>query len=706
MARSGFNGAYGHNLQLEIISGGYRQNVAENYSIVNVQVRIIANGYASIFGAGGKTLSIGIGSQPTTRSVDASISPGQTKLIFDEEFKVPHNPNGTQKVYISARLDINVGGYGWSAAGEFVNLPTIPRASTGSDASGVIGQPITLNISRHSDKFKHSIWVLFGKYDKKISGDDIDTSFTWTPDLAMCNEIPDATSGKGTITYITYHNGVEIGRDAKVVSLSIPNDSEPALSGISLTDINAKTAALIPGENNFVSILSNIKVDFGQATGKYGSSIVRYHAEIVDKNQSIDTNGGLLGIMDYTGAATIRANVIDSRGKTSNTIEKTINLLEYFAPILNFDTVRSCSNADTLTITRNAKIAPLTVDGVQKNKMTLKFKVTRTSEESYVPDEGGASGVWTTISELVNSSANLQGVYTADASWKVVGILEDLFTATPFQNVTGTEEVVESWMRDRVGFGKIAEKPNAIDSAWNIYAHGSRLGFYGAFSETTYSIDNTLTAGIYTFNNGCAGQPNGIKGWGYLQVIVAGGSNDSPMHNNRDNWIWQTYSNTFGQVFERYKVNNNSWTPWLAPGVNQFYPIGSIYQSTEATNPATFMGGTWERFANGKILIGVDESDSDFNTPHRTGGSKVHDHGDGTYEAMIGANGGNADSIGYQASNKNDDVLRNSTATYKVVGTSMGAGRNFDHFTRIAGRSAESSSLQPYVTIYRWRRIA
>lgn len=706
MARSGFNGGYGHNLQLEIISGGYRQNVTENYSMVNVQVRIIANGYASIYGAGGKTLSLGIGSQSTTRSIDASISPGQTKLIFEEEFKVPHDPDGTKRIYISARLDINVGGYGWAATGEFVNLATIARGSTGSDVTGVIGQPITLNISRHSDQFKHAIWVLFGKYDKNISGDNIDTSFTWTPELSMCNEIPDATSGKGTITYITYYDGVEIGRDSKVVSLSIPNDSEPTLSGISLTDINTKTADLISGETNFVSILSNIKVDFGKATGKYGSSIVRYHAEIVDKNQSIDTNGGLLGIMDYTGAATIRANVIDSRGKTSNTIEKTINLLEYFAPILNFDTVRSGGNADTLTVTRNAKIAPLTVDGTQKNKMTLKFKVTRTNEESYVPDEGAASGVWTTISELVNSSANLQGTYTADASWKVVGILEDLFTETPFQTVTGTEEVVESWMRDRVGFGKIAEKPNAIDSAWNIYAHGSRLGFYGAFSETTYSIDNTLTAGIYTFNNGCAGQPNGIKGWGYLQVIVAGGSNDSPTHNNWDNWVWQTYSNTFGQVFERYKVNNNSWTPWLAPSVNQFYPIGSIYQSTEATNPATFMGGTWERFANGRTLIGVDEADSDFNIAHKTGGSKVHDHGDGTYEAMIGANGGNTDSIGYQASNKNDDVLRNSTATYKVVGTSMGAGRNFNHFTRIAGRSAESSSLQPYVTIYRWRRIA
>lgn len=706
MARSGFNGGYGHNLQLEIISGGYRQNVAENYSMVNVQVRIVANGYASIYGAGGKTLSLGIGSQPTTRSVDASISPGQTKLIFEEEFRVPHNPDGTQRVYISARLDINVGGYGWAAAGEFVNLATIARSSTGSDVSGIIGQPLTFTIDRKNDSFKHAIWVKYGSFDKNISGNSIDTSFAWTPEMALCEQTPDATSGTGTVTYITYSDDKEIGRDARIIRLSVPDDVRPNLTGITLLDTNTAAARVVPGEQDFISILSNIKVGFGQTIGAYGSVITGYYAEIVGHNQSTNQNGGTLGIMDYNGVVTIRANVTDSRGRVSNTIEKQINVIEYFAPVLSFDVVRSGANSSTLTITRNAKIASLIVGGNQKNKMTLSFKVAPVNSENYVNDTGPAAGTWTTISSLTNSNANLQGTYASDTSWKIAGVLEDSFTSTPFQAVISTEEVVESLARDRVGFGKIAEKPNAIDSAWNIYAHGSRLGFYGAFSETTYSIDNTLTAGIYTFNNGCAGQPNGIKGWGYLQVIVAGGGNDSPTHNNWDNWIWQTYSNTFGQVFERYKVNNNGWTPWVAPGVNQFYPIGSIYQSTEATNPATFMGGTWERFGNGKVLVGADETDGDFSTVMRTGGAKTHDHGDGTYEAMIGANGGNTDSIGYQASNKNDDVLRNSTATYKVVGTSMGAGRNFNHFTRIAGRSAKSSNLPPYITIYRWRRIA
>ena len=54
------------------------------------------------------------------------------------------------------------------------------------------------------------------------------------------------------------------------------------------------------------------------------------------------------------------------------------------------------------------------------------------------------------------------------------------------------------------------------------------------------------------------------------------------------------------------------------------YPIGSIYMSIQDTNPSVFFGGTWERIAKGKTLVGVDESDTDFNTSSKTGGEKEH----------------------------------------------------------------------------------
>ena len=52
------------------------------------------------------------------------------------------------------------------------------------------------------------------------------------------------------------------------------------------------------------------------------------------------------------------------------------------------------------------------------------------------------------------------------------------------------------------------------------------------------------------------------------------------------------------------------------------YPIGSVYISVNSTNPSLLFGGVWERFANGRCLVGVSESESEFSIVSKTGGEK------------------------------------------------------------------------------------
>jgi len=56
------------------------------------------------------------------------------------------------------------------------------------------------------------------------------------------------------------------------------------------------------------------------------------------------------------------------------------------------------------------------------------------------------------------------------------------------------------------------------------------------------------------------------------------------------------------------------------------YPVGSIYiNAGVATNPGTLLGfGTWTAFGTGRTIVGVDSSDTDFDTVRETGGSKTH----------------------------------------------------------------------------------
>ena len=51
------------------------------------------------------------------------------------------------------------------------------------------------------------------------------------------------------------------------------------------------------------------------------------------------------------------------------------------------------------------------------------------------------------------------------------------------------------------------------------------------------------------------------------------------------------------------------------------YPVGSIYISVTSTNPSSFFGGTWTAFGTGKTLVGIDTSDTNFDTVEKTGGA-------------------------------------------------------------------------------------
>lgn len=523
MVRANFSGTYGHNLQLEVVSDGYRQDIAGNFSVINVQVRLISNGYAAIYDGANKSLAITVGGETRNVAVDATIGQNQNKLIFDNEFRVPHDQNGTKTVNINARLDINVSGYGSATVGFNRRLPDIPRASSGNDVTAVIGQPVTININRKNDAFKHAIWATYGSFNKQITTTNVDTSFSWTPPLELCEQTPNSASGFGNITIITYDGSREIGRDVKRLNLSIPDSVKPTLTGFTLTDGNAIAANIVSGGEHFIKILSDIRVNFGAASGAYGSTITGYYAEIVGKNQSTTTNGGGLGLMNYDGQVVIRARVTDSRGRTSNTIERTVTILDYFPPILKFDVARTGLNGGTLTITRTAKVAPLIVNGSQKNKMTLTFKVKPLADTSYTSDTGPAAGSWTSISELINSPANLSGQYPANKTWEIVGKLEDRYTSTEFAAIVATESVVKSYSQFGVGIDKIWER-GALDVKGDIYANDKLIQMHQLTQKNGTAIyaygkdfDQERTTGVY-FKNGTENN-NPARQYGWLLVL-------------------------------------------------------------------------------------------------------------------------------------------------------------------------------------------
>lgn len=561
MVRANFSGGWGHNLQLDVTWGVRRQDIAGNYTMVNVSVHLASNGYVYI-PSYSKPITVKVnGAVIDTVNVDVGIGGNQDKSLLSKDYRIDHSGDGSKEFNLDVGLDINVGNYGSARVIQTAKLPSIPRASSGSDVTAVIGQPVTININRKNERFTHSIWVRCGSYDKKIAGDDIATSYVWTPEMALCEEFPNTSSGYGQVIIITYDGSREIGRDVKRLNLSIPDGVKPTLTGFTLTDGNAIAANIVSGGEHFIKILSDIRVNFGAASGVYGSTITGYYAEIAGKNQSTTTNGGSLGTMNYSGQVVIKAIVTDSRGRTSNAIERTVTILDYFPPILKFDVARTGLNGGTLTITRTAKVTPLIVNGSQKNKMTLTFKVKPLADKSYTSDTGPAAGSWTSISELVNSPANLSGQYPANKTWEVVGKLEDRYTSTEFAAIVTTEGVVISYSQFGAGINKIWER-GALDVKGDIYANDKLIQMHaltqknGDLIDIRTSIknfDNARTSGFYVIKGTQDGTTNApSQRPGLLEVF-----------NLNERESYQRYTDIDMKVFIRFRNWGGKWRDWL-----------------------------------------------------------------------------------------------------------------------------------------------
>ena len=58
--------------------------------------------------------------------------------------------------------------------------------------------------------------------------------------------------------------------------------------------------------------------------------------------------------------------------------------------------------------------------------------------------------------------------------------------------------------------------------------------------------------------------------------------------------------------------------------INLLYPIGQIIIKGDNADYSNWLGFTWERTAVGKVLVGLDTADTDFNAIGKIGGEKTH----------------------------------------------------------------------------------
>lgn len=213
------------------------------------------------------------------------------------------------------------------------------------------------------------------------------------------------------------------------------------------------------------------------------------------------------------------------------------------------------------------------------------------------------------------------------------------------------------------------------------------------------SVDvNTLTeVGCYETNGG-TNLPSGATD-GFITVCGAG-SNTS-----------QTFQVKAGNRFWHRSRAAGTWTAWreLAPASSVItpldaWPVGSIYMGVTSANPNTLLGGgTWTAWGTGRVPVGIDTGQTEFDTVEETGGTKTHLHGMTSAGAAVYAGGAvytRTTDVGVPwFSNREFDA---SGSTVSLTPVSIGS----DGVVEILGTSDAASTLQPYITCYMWKRTA
>ena len=171
--------------------------------------------------------------------------------------------------------------------------------------------------------------------------------------------------------------------------------------------------------------------------------------------------------------------------------------------------------------------------------------------------------------------------------------------------------------------------------------------------------------------------------------------------------------------------------------LGKMYPVGSIYFSVKNENPSSKFGGTWVAWGSGRVPVGVNSSDGNFNSVEKTGGASTVTLSTAQIPSHTHKVSGSTNSTGSHSHPEHDYLWANQASTtggspYKhqiiVDGGAGGgvwftcrtqgggmraelytdsAGTHSHSFSCTSGSSGSGSShtnLQPYITCYMWKR--
>lgn len=346
----------------------------------------------------------------------------------------------------------------WSAASLEVTWQEPATQPTLSDGTVEMGKSVTISTSAVNSAYTHNIWAAFGEEGIAIA-ERVSTGATWTPDISLASQIPNATSGIGTIYCDTYSGSTLLGTKSVSITLTIPSSVVPSAG-----KLTAAVTEDTSGTGQFVRGMGKAAVSLSGAAGVYGSTIKSYSisgGSASSANEALTT-----GVLQAAGEITFTATVTDSRGRSAQTT-CTIKVISYNKPgvsscrVYRCDASGTAKNAGTYyAVEVNASYSAIT-----GNTLTITTQYKQQSAGSY----GSAVAVTNGQKKIVGD-----GAISTSKTYDVLVIVKDKFNTITLSYTVPTKSVLLSFLGNLgAAIGKVAELKGWFDVNLNMRVRGT-----------------------------------------------------------------------------------------------------------------------------------------------------------------------------------------------------------------------------------------
>ncbi len=404
---------------------------------------------------------------------------------FSGTARIYHNADGTGSFSASAGgAFFYYGSYNSTGSGSW-SLPTIPRASSVSGGSGNIGGTTTINISRASSSFTHTLEYAFGSLSGTIAT-GVGTSYTWTIPTSFYTQIPNENSGTGTITCKTYNGSTLIGTKTCSFTANVTN-SNPTVGTFTYKDSNSVTTEISENNQRIIRNNSNLLFTIGSATAKNSATISKYEITFNGVTKSRTSAGDLdFGNINLSNNANATLKVTDSRGNTA-TKNITIIIDDWVLPTALISVKRKNNYYSETYIKVDGSYSSLN----GKNSMGIQYQYKKVSDKNF--------------SEFYNLEDNVETTVSLDNEyqWNISVVITDRIGQTTYNLVLdrGMPIIFFDRLKNSVGINGFPKNEKSIEENGK-QMFGMETGTWtpiiSALNESDPTVTYTAQRGSYT----------------------------------------------------------------------------------------------------------------------------------------------------------------------------------------------------------------